>query len=153
MITRPQPPPAATAGDDPPAAARRDDDTEQALARSREIRKQANRQIQEVRELVATVRRRRGDPSARSGPAAQEPAARLLDVREEIERSSRARARLIELAAKLVQTEETVAHIHDEMADRDSGRAAQYRQAAGDARQAARRAREIQRNAARQAPP
>jgi hypothetical protein len=153
MITRPQPPPAATAGDDPPAAARRDDDTERALVRSREIRKQANRQIQGVRELAATVRRRRGDPSARSGPAAQEPAARLLDVRAEIERSRQARARLIELAAKLVQTEGTVAHIHDEMADRDSG--VPPSTARPPAMPARRRGApgEIQRNAARQAPP
>jgi uncharacterized membrane protein YccC len=151
MATTRQAPPAA-AGDDPPAAAGPDDSTEQALARSRRIREQGYRHIQAVREHVATVRRQRSGPSAGSGPVAQDPAARFLDVGEEIERSRRARARLAELAAQLVQTEETVAHIHDEMADRDPGRAAQYRRAADDARQAARRAHEIQRDAAESDP-
>lgn len=148
MATTRQPPPVAAAGDDPPAPASPDDSTEQALARSREIRAQANRQIRAAREHVATVRRQRSDPSARSGPAARAPAARILDAGEEIKRSRQVRAHLAELAAKLVQTEETIAHIHDKMADRDSGHAAQYRRAADDARQAASRAREIQRNAA-----
>jgi chromosome segregation ATPase len=147
MATRPQPPNAAAAEDESRAATGRDDRTEQALARSREIREQTNRQIQEVREQAATARKR-PDTVASSWPAAQDSATRLLSASEEIERSRQARARLAELAARLVQTEETVAHIHDEMAGRDSGRAAQYRRAADDARQAACRAREIQRNAA-----
>ena len=145
MTTRPQPPPAAAARDDPPAAGR-DDRTEQALARSRAIRQKGNRQIQAAREHAAAARRR-GGPNARSGPAAQDPAARLLDAGEQIERARQARARLAALAAKLVRTEETIAHIHDDMAERDSPHAAQYRRAADDARQAAARARDIQRDA------
>ena len=150
MATRPQPPNVAAAGDNPRAAAGRDDRTEQALVRSREIREKGNRQIQAVREHVATVRR--VGPGARSGPAAQDPAARHLDVGEEIERSRQARAHLAAMAARLVRTEEAVARIHDEMASSDSGHAAQYRRAADDARQAARRAREIQRDAAESGP-
>ena len=57
METRPQPPPAA---DDPPAAAGPDDSTERALARSREIRQKANRQIQAVPERAAARPRRNG---------------------------------------------------------------------------------------------
>jgi len=146
MATRDQPPSAAATGDDPPAAASRDDSTTQALARSREIRKQANRQIQAARERVATARRRRSGQGAGSWPIAQDPAVLLTSVHEEIERSRQARARLAELAAKVAQTEQTVAHVHDEMAARDSRRAAQYRRAAEDARQVAQRAREIQRD-------
>jgi hypothetical protein len=144
MTTRPQPPPAAAARDDPPAAGR-DDSTEQALARSRAIRQKGNRQIQAAREHAAAARRR-GGPNARSGPV-QESAARLIDAREQIERARQARARLAALAAKLVRTEETIAHIHDDMAARDSPHAAQYRRVADDARQAAARARDIQRDA------
>lgn len=147
MATRRQPSPAAAAGDDPPATAGRDDSIEQALARSREIRKKGNRQIQAARERRATARRRAG-PGATSGPVVRFSVAGLTSVDEEIERTRQARVRLAELAARLAQTEETVAHIHDEMADRDSRRAAQYRRTADDARQAACRAREIQRNAA-----
>lgn len=147
MTIRPQPP-AAEAGDDQPAAAGPDDSTEQALARSREIRKKGTRQIQAARERVATARRQRSGPGERSGPVVRDSAARLNGADEQIERSRQARARLADLAADLVETEETVAQIHDEMAGRDSRRAAQYRRAADDARQAARRAREIQRNAA-----
>ena len=151
MATRPQSPRAA-AGDDPPAAAGPDDSTAQALARSREIRQKGNRQIQAVRERAA-ARRRRGGPGPRSRPTAPDQAARFLDVGQEIERSRQARARLAEPAGELVQTEEAVARIHDEMAGRDSPRAAAYRRAADDARRAARRAREIQRNAAGSGPP
>ena len=147
MAIRHEPPSAAAAGDDAPAAAGRDDRTEQALARSREIREEGNRQVQAAREYVATVRKRPGT-GVRFWPAAQDSAAPPLSVSEEVERSRQARARLAELAAKLVQTEETVAHIHDEMAGRDARRAAQYRRAADDARQVARRVREFQRNAA-----
>ena len=147
MATTRQPPPAA-AGDDPPAAAGRDDSTEEALARSHGIRKKGNRQIQAAREHVAASRRRRLGPGAGSGSVARAPAAMFLDVGEEIERSRQTRARLAELAGRLVRTEETVARIHEEMAGHDSWRAAQYRRAADDARQAARRVREIQRNAA-----
>lgn len=145
MATRRKPPPAKAAGDDSPAAAGRDDSTGQALARSREIREQGGRQIQAARERVATARR---GPSARSWPIAPDSAAPLTDAREQVERSRQARADLAALAARLVRTEETVAHIHDEMAVRDPRRAAQYRRAAEDARRAARRAREIQRDAA-----
>lgn len=148
MATRRQPPPARAAGDDPPAAASRDDRTEQALAPSREIREQGKRKVQAARERVAAVRRQWSGPSVRAWPVAQDPPARLPGVREQIERSRQARARLAGLAAMLVQTEETVAHIHDQMAGRDPRRAIQYRQAAAGARQAACRAREIQRNAA-----
>jgi hypothetical protein len=151
MATRPQPPNAVPAGDEPRAAAARDDRTEQTLARSREIRERTNRQIQAVREHLATARNRPGT-SAGSWPTTQDSATRLLSASEEIERSQLARARLAELASKLVQTEESVAHIHDEMAGRDSGRAAQYRRAADDARQAACRAREILRDAAGSGP-
>lgn len=146
MASRHQPPP-ATAGAYPPAGVGPDDRTRQALARSREIRQKGNRQMQAARERVAAVRRPWNGPGARPGPAVQDPVAVVLNVGEEIERARQARARLAEMAAELVQTEESVARIHDEMADRDSRRAAQYRRAAGDARQAARRAREIQRDA------
>jgi hypothetical protein len=146
MATRRKPPAAKAAGYDLPAAAGRDDRTEQALARSREIREKGRRQIQAARERVATARR--PGPNAGYGPIAQDPSAGLTDAREQIERSRQARADLAALAARLVHTEETVAHIHDEMARRDSRRAAQYRRAAEDARQAACRAREIQSNAA-----
>jgi hypothetical protein len=146
MAARRTPPPAKAAGDDLPAAAGRDDRTEQALARSREIREKGTRQIQAARERAATARR--PGPNARSGPIAPDPPARLTDARHQVERSRQARADLAALAARLAQTEETVAHIHDEMARRDSRRAARYRRAAEDARQAARRAREIQSNAA-----
>lgn len=148
MATRHQPPPAAPAGDDPPAAAGRDDSIGQALARSREIRQKGSRQIQAVRERAAARRRQRSGPGSGSGSGGPAPAARVLDVGQEIERSRQARARLAELAGRLVRTEETAAHIHDEMASRDSGHAAAYRRAADDARRAARRAREIQREAA-----
>ena len=150
MATRHQPLP-AVAGDEPPAAAGRDDSTEQALARSRGIRERGNRQIQAAQERVAAARNRRDGPGPRSGPVAKDPmdrVAEVLDASEEIERSRQARVRLAKLAGELVKTEETVAHIHDEMANRDSGNAAQYRRAADDARRAACRAREIQRNAA-----
>lgn len=146
MATRRKPPPARAAGDDPPAAAGRDDRTERALARSRAIREKGQRQIQAARERIATARR--SDPSIKSMPIARDPPTRLTDAREQIERSRQARADLAALAGRLVETEETVALIHDEMAARDSRRAAQYRQAADDARQAARRAREIQSHAA-----
>jgi len=142
-----QPPNAAATGDDPPAAAGPDDTIEHALARSREIRQKGNRQVQVARDHVAAALRRRGSPGARSRAVVPNPVAWAIDADEEIGRARQARARLAELAAKLVRTEETVAHIHDEMADRDSGRAAQYRRVADDARHAARRAREIQRNA------
>jgi len=147
MATSDQPPPAAAAGDDPPATAGRDDSTGQALARSQEIREKARRRIQAARECVAAVRRRRFGPNAGSEPVADALAARPVDAREEIERSRQARARLAVMAAKLVQTEQTVAYIHEEMAGRNSRHAAQYRRAAEDPRQAARRAREIQHNA------
>jgi hypothetical protein len=147
MATRDRPPPAAAAGDDQPAAAGRDEGTEQALARSRGIREQANRRIQAAREHLATARRRRFGPSAGSWPAAQVPAAQPAGGDEEIERSRRARARLAEMAATLAESEQTVVRIHDEMARRDSRHAAQYRRTADDARQAARRARDNQRDA------
>ena len=146
MATRHQPPSARVAGDDPPAAAGRDDSTAQALARSREIREQGRLLIEQARDRVAAARRR-SDPGAVPGPAARDSAAGFIGAGEQVERSQQSRARLAELAGELVRTEETVAHIHDEMAARDSGRAAQYRRAAEDARQAACRAREIQRNA------
>ena len=62
MATRPQPPPAA---DNPPAAAGPDECTGQALARSREIRQKAKRQIQAVRERAAAARPRRDGPGPR----------------------------------------------------------------------------------------
>lgn len=152
MATRDQPPPAAAPRDNPPPAAGPDDSTEQTLARSREIREQGRRQIRAAREGVAAWRRRSGLSATDSWPVARDLAAGLVDVGEEIERSRQSRARLAALAGRLVQTEETVARIHDEMAGRDSPRAAQYRRAAEDARQAAQRAREIQRKAARSDP-
>ena len=147
MAIRPQPPSARAAGDDPPAAAGRDDWIEQALARSREIRARGARQLQATRRRLAAVRRRPGQ-SAGSGLMAQDPVIRLDGTREQIERSRQARAQVAALAARLVQTEESVADVHDQMARRDPRRAAQYRQTAEEARQAARRAREIQRHAA-----
>jgi hypothetical protein len=149
MATRRKPPPAKAAGDDPPAAAGRDDRTEQALARSREIREKGRPQIQAAREHVATARRRRAGPSVGSLPVVQDQAVGLFDVSEQIERSMQARARLAAVAGEQVQTEEAVANVHDGLAVRDSRRAAQYRQAADDARQAALRAREIQVNVER----
>jgi hypothetical protein len=146
MTTRRQPLPARAAGDAPSAAAGRDDRTEQVLARSREIREWGRRYVQAARELVAVTRRWPG-ASAGSLPIAQDPADRLVDAREQIECSRQARARLAVLAADLVQTEEAIARIHDQMAGRDSRRAAQYRRVADDARRAACRAREIQHNA------
>jgi hypothetical protein len=144
MATRRQPPGRA-AGDDPPVAAGRDDSTEQALARSRAIRKQGDRQMQASREYLAATRR--SGPGAGPRSSAQDPAARLIDAGEQIERSRQARANLAALAAKLVQTEEAAARLHDKIADRDPPHAAEYRRAAEDARQAADRAREIQRDA------
>lgn len=141
MATRPHPPPAAN---DPPAAAGREDSTGQALARSREIRQKGNRQIQAGRERAAA--RRWGGPGPRSGPAAQDPAARFPGVGEEIECSRQARVRLAVLGARPVQPEEAAVRIHDEMAGRDSRDAAACRRAVGDARRAARHAREIQRD-------
>lgn len=140
MATRRQPP-----RDDPPAVGR-DERIDQALAWSRHIREQGNRQIQTAQEYVATVRRHA--PGAGSGPSGQDPAARLIDAGEQIERSRQARANLAALAAKVVQTEETAARLHDKLADQGSAHAARYRLAAEDARQAACRAREIQRHAA-----
>jgi hypothetical protein len=151
MATRRKPPPAKAAAEDPPAAAGRDDRTEQALARSREIREKGRPQIQAAREHVATARRLRAGPSVRSLPSVQDQAVGLFDASEQIERSMQARARLAAVAGELVQTEEAVANVHDGLAVRDSRRA-QYPQAADDARQAARRAREIQVNAARSDP-
>ena len=151
MATRDQPPPASAAGDDAPAAADRDDRAEQALARSRELRKQGRLLVEEAQERMAAAQRRSG-PSARSRPNDQEPAARLLDADDQIERSRQARAHLAEVATKLVQAEEAVARIHDQMAGRDSGNAAQYRRTADHARQAPRRARDIQRDAAGSGP-
>lgn len=148
MENKDRPLPASAAGDNPPAAGR-DDSTGQALARSREIRGKARLQIQAARECVAAARRRRSGPGATdSWPIAPDPVARRIGAGEEIERAKQARARLAALAARLVQTEETVARIHEEMAGRDSRRAAQYLRAADDARQAACFAREIQCNAA-----
>jgi hypothetical protein len=148
MATRPQPPPAKAAGDDPPAAAGRDDRTEQVLARSREIREKGRAQLQAARLHIAAAQGRRAGPSAGSRPAVPDPPARLIDAREQIERCRQARARLAALAAEVVQTEEAVAHIHDQMAARDSRHAAQYRRAADDARHAACFARAVQRTAA-----
>jgi hypothetical protein len=137
MTTTRQPLPAEAAGDDR---------TEQVLARSREIREKGRRYLQAARERVAVVRRWPA-ASASSRPIAQDPAERLIDASEQIECSRQARARLATLAAELVQTEEAIARIHDQMASRDSRRAAQYRRVADDARRAACRAREIQHNA------
>ena len=133
MAIRDQPPPAAAGGDDSPAAAGRDDSTEQALARSRGIREQVYRQIQAVREHMATARRQRSGLSAGSWPIAPDPAARPIGTGEQIERSRQARARLASLAAKLVQTEQAVARIQGEMAGRGSRRAAPDRRAAAPA--------------------
>lgn len=152
MATRRKPPPANAAGDDPPVTAGLDDRTEQALARSREIREKGRPQMQAARERVAAARGRRAGPKVRSLPVVQEPAVGLVDASEQIERSMQARARLAAVAADLVQTEEAVAHVHDKLALHDSRRAAQYRRTADDARQAARRAREIQAKAARSDP-
>jgi hypothetical protein len=146
MTTRRQALPARAAGNDRSAAAARDDRTEQVLARSREIREKGSRYVQTARERVAVTRRWPG-ASTGSFPIVQDPADRLIDASEQIECSKQARARLAALAADLVQTEEAIARIHDQMAGRDSQRAAQYRRAADDARRAACRAREIQHNA------
>lgn len=137
-----KPPPPARAAADPPAAPGQDDRAEQALARSRELRKKGRLLIQEARERAAAARR--PGPGAGPWPAAQPPAARLTGAGGQIERSRQARAHLAEVAAKLAQAQQALARIHDEMADRDPGRAAQYRRAAGDARQAVR---DIQHNA------
>lgn len=143
MAARRQPPNAAAAGDDPPAAAGRDGSIEQALARSREIRNKGYRQMQAAWAPTPTMRR--SGPGVMSGSVAQDSAAGLISVDEEIERTRQARARLAAVAGDLAQTEENVACVHERMARRGSPRAAQHLRAAGHARQAARRAREIQR--------
>lgn len=141
MAARRQPP-----RGEPPAVAGPDERTELALAWSRHLREQGNRQMQAAREYVAAMRRR--DPGVRSSPSGHHLAARLIDAGTQAERFRQARASLAALAARLVQTEEAAARLHDKLAGQDSPHAAQYRQAAEDARQAARRAREIQRQAA-----
>jgi hypothetical protein len=78
-------------------------------------------------------------------PSAGEPAARAVDLDRQIQLVKNSRARLAQIAADLAETEDTVAGIHDRLADSDPQHAGQYRQAADNARMAARRAREIQR--------
>ena len=125
-----------------------DDRAVAALKRSREVRARGSRQLQAARERVAAARgRRRSTAGGRPGPAGPYLAARSDDLSQQIERARTSRVRLAEMAAALARTEETAAHIHDRLADRDPRRAAQFRRAADDARRAAHRAREFQRHA------
>lgn len=121
-----------------------DDRAVAALARSREVRAQGRRQLQAARERTAAARGRRRSMAASL-------AARSDDLSQQIERARTSRVRLAGMAAELARTEDTVACIHDQLANRDPQRAAQYRRAAEDARQAATRAREFHRHAAGEA--
>lgn len=151
MATSDQQPPARAAHDNPVSSTDRDERTEEALARSRELRTRSRQLLAKAHHTAPPAEapsRARRQPGTGSGPppgGQPLPVTTALDQQIEFARSTR--ARLAALAAELANTEDHVARVHDQLATEDPEHAARYRKAADEARQAARRAREFQRNA------
>jgi hypothetical protein len=144
------PQPAATAAQADPATARGcDDRAEQALAHSRELRARSHQLLAKADRIApaaAAASRARLRAGAGNGPRpGGQQRGPTTDLYEQVEYAKTARARLARLAADLANTEDYVAHVHDQLAIQDPGNAARYQRAADEARQAARRAREFQR--------
>jgi hypothetical protein len=149
-------PPDGAARDDPPTSEGPDDRTVEALARSHELRARSRRLLAKGRHLgqataahrPATARRERQAGGGSTGrPSGQEPPGLTADLDEQVKHAKALRVRLVALAADLAETEEAVAHAHDQLAIRDPKNAVRYGRAAGVARQAARHLREFLRNA------
>jgi hypothetical protein len=75
--------------------------------------------------------------------SAQEQAGRLPDPRGPVERAELLRRHLLTVAGSLARAEGEVAQIHDELAERDPDRSAEYRRVADEAHEIARQAVEI----------
>jgi hypothetical protein len=75
--------------------------------------------------------------------SARESAGQLPDPRGPADRAEFLRRRLLAVAGSLARAEEEVAQIHEELAERDPGRSAEYRRVAGEARELARKAVEV----------
>jgi hypothetical protein len=140
------PQPAATAAQADQATAEGcDDKTEQALAHSRELRARSHQLLAKA-DRIAPASRARVRAGLGNGPRpGGQQRGPTTDLYEQVEYAKTARARLARLAADLADTEDYVAHVHDQLAIQDPGNAARYQRAADEARQAARRAREFQR--------
>lgn len=150
MATSDQRPPARAAQDSPVTFPGRDQGTQDALARSRELRAHSQQLLARAQTIAPAPRRAHRRAGTGSGPR---PGGQQLTATsdEQVEYARAARARLAALAAELADTEDRVARVHDRLAAEDPANAARYRRAADEARRAARRAREFQRNAT--APP
>lgn len=148
MATSDPQPTATAAQADQATAGGCDDRAEQALAHSRELRARSHQLLAKADRIApaaAAASRARLRAGTGNGPRPGGQRGPTTDLYEQVEYAKTARARLARLAADLANTEDYVAHVHDQLAIQDPGNAARYQRAADEARQAARRAREFQR--------
>jgi len=92
---------------------------------------------------VASDDRSQSEINRATARSAQEPAGLLPDPRGPVERAEVLRRHLLAIAGSLARAEEEVARIHEELADRDPDRSAEYRRVADEARELANRAAEV----------
>jgi hypothetical protein len=150
-----QEPAAGVTRDDPPTSEGLRDQKVKALARSRELRARSRRLRARCKCLDRAAAAHR--PAAASHepqagarntgrPSGRQPPGLTADLDEQVRHAKAPRVRLAALAADLAETEESVAHAHDQLAIKDPKNAVQYGRTADAARQAARHLREFLRN-------
>jgi hypothetical protein len=102
-----------------------------------------NRREAAMNREAASDDRGQSEINRASARSAQERAGQLPDPRGPVERAEVLRRHLLAVAGSLARAEEEVAQIHDELADRDPDRSAEYRRVASEAHEVARQAADI----------
>jgi len=131
-------------------------------ARGRSVREQASQAVEEANTVLeasldhmrrteaaldrayASAAREQANIARAVMRGQQHPAPQQRDLTDLANRVSALRKRTAAAAARLAETEELVAHVHDELAAREPGNP-EYKRRANEAREAMRRARETER--------
>ena len=116
---------------------------ERARVLTAETAERLNRREAAMNREVASDDRSQSEINRATARSAQEQAGQLPDPRGPVERAEVLRRHLLATAGSLARAEEEVARIHEELADRDPDRSAEYRRVADEARELASRAAEV----------